>query len=460
MQIETIVSGRRSDVSSPKETQAKAPVSGMPEAASSTPNVPLSRRAVLRGGGALALGVSGSGLLADVALAQPDRRRRRLAGGEIRVSIMDFTHETLQPVIDAFTKKTGTTVKLSPTSPFGQMAAKYAPQFESETTPFDLMTIPQDLTQTFGRAGWLSPLSMPRSYTNDVGAAMADNIKVWGTHKSNVYGVPNIWDTAFYFIRADLLNQMSVRAPATWNDMVTFGKEAKKRFGTYAFGDGSDAGHVVFTVMWLAMQAGGNIFKLDSGTTQALNFLKSLQDQGLFPKQALAWDYDESNASYMSDRLLTMRQWTYFYDVSRGNKKWFKPAKAQIILPPKGPVRRATYADASHWAIPKFTPQPEAAKAFLDYITSPEVAPTLARGQSVFLLPRKSVFRALGKQGVAPAFASYDKAKVMQSRPYHPSGQQGLNVLSSAFHGYLTGQVSMEGAYKRAKSELDRLSRR
>jgi ABC-type glycerol-3-phosphate transport system permease component len=51
-----------------------------------------------------------------------------------------------------------------------------------------------------------------------------------------------------------------------------------------------------------------------------------------------------------------MRQWRYFYDLAHGNTDWYADGKAEIGLPPAGPVGKPlTYVAGWGWGIPTTT---------------------------------------------------------------------------------------------------------
>src|SRR5206468_10102341 len=125
---------------------------------------------------------------------------------------------------------------------------------------------------------------------------------------------------------------------------------------------------------------------------EAFQFAKEI-----LPPGAANWGYDQSNGAYMSNKLLTMRQWPFFYDVVRANKKFFAPRKAVIALPPKGPSRRATWGASWGWTIPKFTDKMDDAKKFVRFIVSSDQQIALSQAlPGLFNAPRFSVARALG----------------------------------------------------------------
>ena len=71
-------------------------------------------------------------------------------------------------------------------------------------------------------------------------------------------------------------------------------------------------------------QAGGNFFDVSDEYEVALQYIYDLmyKHKTLNPA-SMQKDYDQQNADYTSNRIAYMRQWPFFYDVSRGAKDWF-----------------------------------------------------------------------------------------------------------------------------------------
>jgi ABC-type glycerol-3-phosphate transport system substrate-binding protein len=153
-----------------------------------------------------------------------------------------------------------------------------------------------------------------------------------------------------------------------------------------------------------------------------------------------------------------MRQWAFFYDVARASKKWFKPDKAVIALPPKGPKRRASWASCQGWMIPKFSSNQDQAKQFVNFITSPSVASRLALANSGFVVPRASTLKAMGSKGIIPALKRYEAADVLVPRPFHLQTEKAQHFIDIAISSYLSGQQSLATVVKNAKSGIKSIS--
>jgi ABC-type glycerol-3-phosphate transport system substrate-binding protein len=280
---------------------------------------------------------------------------------------------------------------------------------------------------------------------------------VWSSYKGQVYRIPLKWSVGFYWVRKDVLDKLGAGVPAKWDDLLNLAPKASAK-GMYAFADAASKPSLATVYMaYLCSQTGGKLFDFDTGTRQAFQYAGQLIQAKAFPKAALNWTYDQLNANYMNDQIVTMREWNFFYDVGRANKKWFKADKMEIVLPPAGPAGRGTWAGAWGWSIPKFTSKTSQAKQFLEYITSAELAPKIAKADAACLGPRKSILNAMSGLGVVKAMSDYTKAGVVKPRPFHPNPGQAQAVVDTVVSGYLSGQMSLDQAMSEGKQRIQSL---
>ena len=157
----------------------------------------------------------------------------------------------------------------------------------------------------------------------------------------------------------------------------------------------------------------------------------------------------------MGDQLVTMRQWSFFYDVARDNTEWFAEEKASIVLPPGAPDgQRATWAGAWGWMIPKFSENNEAALEFIKYISAPDLAGPLAEAMSDYIIPRTSVFDYLGDEGLVRYHKEYAEAGVITPRPFHPRVSEAQAIVDTYFNGYLLDQYSIDDVISNGQAEI------
>ncbi len=381
---------------------------------------------------------------------------------EIKVAIQSFAHPALQPFIEQFETQTGIKVVLESMPSSGLDAlTKLTTYFRAGQSPYDVISDSDESSPAFARAGWLEPLNdiLPSDFFDDFPPSMLESEKAWNWIDGNVYRIRHSFELSYFFYRKDWFDEMGLLPPATWEEMIETGKKFTAQ-GKIAVEDGlSKPGLLYVYIAYLSLQAGGNPFELDEGFQTAVEFLYDMiYEHQIFPKEALNKNYDQINEDYMNDRVAMMRQWPYFYSVTRNNTEWYEEGKAEIALPPKGPVSNASWAGGWGWEIPKFASNKEGAKQFLSYIVSKEVAPKLAEADSWFLNSRYSVLDYLGDKGLAKYMKWYSDNNVPAPRPYHPRIAEAQTIVEDVVAAYLVGQMSLGEMVEQGKKMIGELS--
>jgi len=423
-----------------------------------------SRRTLLKLLGLGAGGVALAPVLSACATSSGPGASASAGGGSttITYSVQSFSHEALKPFLAEFKKKTGITVKLQggPATD-ADLLTQVIPAFNSGTSPYDVMDVGDPGCATLSSAGWLTPLDdvLDAAFWGDLTPGMTDAMKTWNQKDGKTYRVYHNWELGYYWIRGDMLAKYNLKAPTTWDELVSTGKAIKAKTGAYAFADAASKPGLTFVYLaYLAAQAGGQIYKFDDGTRQAFQFAHDLiYKHQLSPKDEVTWTYDQLNSAYMTDKLLSMREWTFFWDVSKGNKSFYAPEKVQIIAPPAGPAGSKTWAGGWGIAIPKASKNQAAAKKFVQYMASADVAARLAEASSFFVTARKSIFDKLGDQGIVKYMKEYSEAGYVTPRPFHPQASKAESVVDDIGQAFLTNQMDLDTAMREGKKRIDAL---
>jgi ABC-type glycerol-3-phosphate transport system substrate-binding protein len=418
---------------------------------------PVSRRSVLKGAG----GAIGASAFVGGTFLRETTKIRAQEGTEIVVSAQQFSHEPLQPFIDEFTEETGITVSFfANPAAGGEQVAQLTPQFAASSTPVDVLSSSDEAAPLFIRAGWMEPLNeiIPEGFWDDWDPSVVEYVNIWSSIEGEVFRIPHGWSVGFFWTRQDLLEGYGLESPATWDDLRELG-EAARNDGLYAFADAASRPSLAFVyAAYVVAQSGGNIFAFDEQTRDAFAFARELVDNEYFPRDAANWTYDQLNAAYMGDQLVTMRQWPFFYDVVRDNTEWFSEEKATIVLPPGAPDgQRATWAGAWGWMVPQFSERKEAALEYIRFMTAPERAGPLAEAMSDYITPRQSTFEYLGGEGLVQYHQEYSEAGVITPRPFHPRVSEAQSIVDTYFNGYLLDQYTLDEVIENGRSEIEEL---
>jgi len=385
------------------------------------------------------------------------------ASRKITVGVGGWAVEPLKQAIKElkFTEKTGIQVKIvtRPGSP-PEFISQMTSAIMAGTSPYDVIDIEDEAAISFSRAEWLENLDplFDKSFWEDWPPDMLEMINTWYRYKGALFRIPHNFEAQYFWYRKDLFDQMGLLPPTTWDEMVEVGKKLTKD-DMWGIEDGlAKGGYLGVYIAYLTKQAGGSPYDFGEPLRVALQFLHDMMYKyKIFPVSALNKNYDALNRDYMHDRVAMMREWPFFYDVARSDPEWFKPDKAAIALPPKGPDNGQTWAAAWGWVIPKTASNKEAAKRFVKFMTSKENAPKLAEMNTWWLNARYSVLKAVGNKGMARYLRMYSKAGVIGSRPFHPKFMEAKSIVEDLASAYLTNQISLDEVIKRGKERMKAL---
>lgn len=438
---------------------------------SSSPINKISRRDLLKFAGITAAAVSTTGVLAGCTPAATATTAPAVsptlvpptvvpaASKNLTLAIQAFAHDALKPVIAAWEAKSGFKVTLDSGPATGQeMMTKYAPAFQSSTSSVDVISVDDVSGPAFARAGWVTPLDtvIPAETWKDFPESFLPPVDKdpFHSYDGKRYRVPHEFAVGYFWYRKDWFDEKKVSVPKTWDDLVKVGK-------SFASGDvmglteGMKKPGLTFVyVAHLAAQSGGDVFKFDDGTGVALQFIYDMiYTHKIMSDGVLTQDYTQQNDLYMKDRAAMMRQWPYFYDVVRGDKAWYKDGKATIDLHPAGPAGNKTWYGGWGFSLPKFSKNLDAAKDLIAFVTNNTNAPTLAKGQSWFVMPRKSILDVM-KDGLVVNMGQYAAANALLPRPYHPKQSDAEVVVDDIAQLFLTKQATLKEALQQGKDRI------
>src|SRR6266545_548494 len=419
----------------------------------------LSRRDFLRLAGTTA---AAAGLAACVPGASSGSTS--VKGSTVVLGITDVWKDAYTKMLAdvGFTKQTGVNVKLEvrPGTP-DELITQMTGAIQAGKTPYDVFDIEDEVAITASRAGWLSGLDhfLPGAFWDDFPPAMMDMVKTWYQYKGETFRIPHNYEAQYTFYRKDWFDAKGVAVPKTWADVAALGPVfTDTGKNVWAVEDGLKKGAFLNVfVAYMTKQAGGNSFDTDDHLRQALEYVHDLMyKQKAMNPAALQKDYEAQNADYTADRVAYMRQWPYFYDVSRAKADWFKEGKAEIALPAQGPGGQSngTYVAAWGWAIPRTTRNKQAAEELVRFLVDAKNAPRMAQSNQWFLNARKSVLSVAGDKGIGQFLKTYSDAGVVGTRPFHPKFVEALAVIEDGSSAFLTNQLSVDAAIKQMKDGM------
>ncbi len=251
---------------------------------------------------------------------------------ELVLAIQDFAHDAMKPVLKAWEDRTGHKVRLESGPATGtEMVTRYAPAFSAGTSPVDVFSDTDDSSLTFMRAGWLEPLDdvISQETWDDFPEGFKSHIETWHSYEGKKYRVPHEFAISYFWRRKDWFDEKNLKPPQTWDEFVSIGKEftEDKVWGTLEAL--IKPGLMYVYLAYITAQTGGKIFEFDEATATAFQFVYDLiYTHKIMPETAMSQDYTMINDEYMKDRVAMMRQWPYFWSVTRENEAWYRTVAA------------------------------------------------------------------------------------------------------------------------------------
>src|SRR5918911_239264 len=391
------------------------------------PSGTVSRARFLRQAGLGATGVALGGTLPQALNAGRAFAAVSFAGGQLNVTYSTnvVPKHYLLDVFNGFGKKYGVTVKYNPEPQvFGDLVQKFTTYLSSGYSGIDVLWLDEFMTATFSTAGWLGPLEdkIPREAVQAIGKPA---VKL-STYNGHLYRLPGTAGAVVFFYRKDVFDKEGLSVPRTWQDIVKVGKQLTKG-GRYGIGFAGKNGNTeLFNEMcyWMGQAGADPLHLKTSGARTALKFVYDMLNvHKIMPPDTVSADYTSLQAAFLDGRFYMWPVWAGFYQQFITNKKFWKPGKVAVALPPRGPVNN----------------------------THTGTLPA-----RVALLSNPSVQKAIS---YAKFVELYNREHLTHARPITAQAQRISDAFEAVINRYLNKQIGLDAAINEAQQKIDQIQR-
>ena len=395
-------------------------------------------------------------------------RSRHNDKSKVKLGVTGYSAEAYRQIIDEleFTGQTGieVEVRLRPRAT-NELLTQMAGSIQAGTSPYDLLDFEDSIAMSFSRAGWLAPLNelISQEVLDDFTTPLMEMAKVWNQYKGETFRIHHNFEPCYWWYRKDWFDHRGIDVPRTWDDVRNMGNVfTDKSAGIWASEEGLMKNFYLSVFLeWITRQAGGCPYEVGQDLEVALQYIHDLMFRhDVMNPACLQKNYAQQNNDYIADRVAFMRQWPFFYDITRQHRKWFSEEKVVCGLPPAGPggLTSSTYACGWGWGIPRTSVRQSEASELLKFLTSVKNAPKLLSTSNWFLNARHSVLAAAGDKGLAKYLKMYLNAGIVSTRPYHSRRYiEAVTKIENIASAYLTNQVSLKKAMRTAKRKIELL---
>lgn len=340
----------------------------------------------------------------------------------------------------------------------------YVTWFTAEDGTTDLMGVGAYWTAEFGEAGWLLPLDdmISQDILDQLNPAYLDA----HTYQGQLLGLGPWWGgIGGLYYRTDLLEEYGFEPPETYDDLVAIAEAIIAEEPNMTGWTWPALNDQVLVNRWTEFLNGfGGSYFHDDGTcamnseeaVEALEFMVSLIQRGISPREITTWKEEDSQIRFVSGQSIfhTGRQDMMFWldnpDQSQIVGNWdFIPMPAQ----PGG--RSTGYYEGWAFSISRFSDSPEAAARVLEVMFDLDVqkAFNLSQGPIQANMNVYNDPEVIENNPNLPKIqAVADTAEPPIPSPYHT---ELADILSDELHAALTGIKQPQAALDAACSQID-----
>jgi trehalose/maltose transport system substrate-binding protein len=318
----------------------------------------------------------------------------------------------------------------------------YSTSFLAGTSGYDIVYCDVIWVPKFAAAGWLLDLTDRPSHA-DLEDYLPADLRA-GYYQNHLYRIPAFTDAGLLYYRKDLVPE-----PSTFDDLVRL-SEQNMSSGRWGFlWQGKQYEGLVTVYLEILWGFGGDW--IDASTREvlldqpeALQALEFLRDSigTISPQAVTTYTEEETRTLFQSGRSVFLRNWPYVWTLLKDSPL---RTEGRVAMGPMvhAPGRHSA-ATLGGWgfAISRFTPNPEGAWQFVEFMTQPAQLRQLQARMG--LIPaRKSL--------VPEEFAAVLKSARM--RPPIPEYAQASDILQRWLSAALTGRTNPRDALKAATQE-------
>lgn len=340
--------------------------------------------------------------------------------------------------------------------PWADAHDKFVTAVGGGSTP-DVAEMGTTWTPEFAELGGLAPLE---GGGDDYIESLIESGSVDGTP----YGMPWYAGTRALVYRADVLDDLGLEVPDTWDDVVAAGEVIEQETDLFPFGVAGDYLHMLAPMVW---QAGGQIATENGGSwdvqidspeaVEAFEFYADIYRRGWSPKGALSWNELDLRGAFENGDVAMMVAGVWDVPQIHTNAPDLEGKLGTALLPAGPGGSRDTFAGGSHLVVFEESENKDTARAFAEYMLEPGQVSAWTDATGFFAGTVTAIDQsdAIGD----PLYEPFALQLRDHSRTYPPTpawgAVEGEKVFTNAIQRVMKGEISAEEAVSEVAAELD-----
>lgn len=342
----------------------------------------------------------------------------------------------------------------------------YTSAFILGDSPYDLVYMDVIWTSKFAAAGWLLDLS-DRISAEELKTFNDKDVEA-GIYKDKIYRIPLRSDAGMLYYRTDLLEQIGVNPPETFEDLLNVSKKLQEKKATRWGYVWQGAQYEGLPAMFVEILEGFGGFWVNPETNevgidkpeaiQAVEFLRNVIEQGISPPGVTTYREEDTRRLFVSGETAFLRNWPYVW--ATANEEGSK-IKGKVGIKPMVHVPNAKGgACLGGWGmgIAKTSKHPEEAWKAIQYFTSKGIQRRFTL-ETASISSRRDLFSdptILAEYPHYPQFQKIIESAVL--RPPIAQYAQASDILQRYLNAALSNRnMSAEKAMKAAANETRNL---
>lgn len=334
----------------------------------------------------------------------------------------------------------------------------------SEDSEIDLYGMDAPWTPEFAEAGWATPLDdeLTEAIANFEPAGLAPF-----TWAGRLYGAPFWSSVGGLYARVDILEELDLPIPKTFDEFVDTSKIATRAYPelTGFVWPGGKNEDLILTWSEVFLGHGGAFFDENGACqvnsepgVQALAWMRQLIKDGVSPAACVGWTSEEARRRFVAGNALFLRN-------NQDLTRWLDDPERSAIVgnwefvpnPSRDGVDPAAVTGGFAFALNPYSKRKTASIEILRLLSSLEMqrAFALAWGPVQFY---KGIYEDPGLAQEIPSLDSLARvSRYAAPRPQSPNYARMSDILKTEIHSALTGQRSPEESMQRAANAIDAL---
>jgi multiple sugar transport system substrate-binding protein len=357
--------------------------------------------------------------------------------------------------------------------PYANLFEKELIDLNARTGAYDLIMLDDPWFPTFATKQFLTELTplLQKRGQNGPDADFVESSMALCRHPyqtGSLYALPYVGNSQLFFYRKDLFEKYSLKAPATWEDVLTAAKTIQEKetgSGMYGYVMRAAQGNAaVADFMPIFWAFGGEMFDASGKPTvnspEGIAALEFMVQMGKYsPPGYASFNAEEVGAHLLQGTAAMSINWPVWIGKFGDPQKSKVIGKIEFTTLPSG--RKPGQAEIGNWliAIPRTSRNTEAAMDFLVWATTAEQMKRSALGGNP--PTRKSLFRDPELVAKFPAYpAQMRSLETSRPRPRTPQWNEIENAFGIFLSKANSGALSPAEAMNQANAEIEKILQR